>query len=244
MRSAGRALVYGAGLGAGAYAAYVGAAWLRYGHVQQGTGDDQDPLLDRFMPSYEIVERRHVRVAAPADVAFAAACEVDLQRSATIRAIFKGRELIVGGKPDMTERPRGLLAWAKTLGWGVLAEVPGHEIVAGGVTRPWDANLVFRALPPDAFATFDEPGYVKIVWTLRADPRGLHESVARHETRAIATDPIAREKFRRYWAAFSPGIVLIRRIAMRLVKAEAERRVRKGSPTPTDRFDLISQLGE
>jgi hypothetical protein len=61
------------------------------------------------------------------------------------------------------------VAWAKSLGWGVLAEVPGGEIVMGAVTKPWTANPVFRALPPDAFATFDEPDYVKIVWTLRAD---------------------------------------------------------------------------
>ena len=32
------------------------------------------------------------------------------------------------------------------------------------------------ALPPDEFAAFDDPDYVKIVWNLRADPLG---SVAR-----------------------------------------------------------------
>ena len=42
------------------------------------------------------------------------------------------------------------------------------------------------------------------------------------ETRAVATDPTARAAFRRYWAFFSPGIVLIRLIAIRLVKARAQ----------------------
>ena len=93
------------------------------------------------------------------------------------------------------------------LGWGVLAEIPGREIVVGAVTRPWMAQVVFRALPPDEFARFHEPGYVKIVWTLRADPIGADESVFRTETRAAATDPSARIKFRRYWSFFSPGIV-------------------------------------
>ncbi len=119
---------------------------------------------------------------------------------------------------------RGLVAVTKELGWGVLAEVPGHEIVMGAVTQPWNANVVFRGLPPDEFAAFNEPGYVKIVWTLRADAVSDTTSIARTETRAIATDAEARRKFRWYWARFSPGIVLIREISLRLVKKEAERR--------------------
>ncbi len=38
---------------------------------------------------------------------------------------------------------------------------------------------------------------------------------------------MARERFRRYWAMFSPGILIIRYEGLRLVKAEAERRVRR-----------------
>jgi hypothetical protein len=192
------------------------------------------------MPTYEIVERHHVRVAAPSEITFAASCEIDLRQSALVNAIFKGRELILGSEPDASARPRGLLAWAKTLGWGVLAEAPGREIVLGGVTQPWKADPVFRALPSDEFAAFREPDYVKIAWTLRADPIGASESMARTETRAAATDPVARARFRRYWSAFSPGIVLIRRAVLRLVKAEAERRVRRGRSTRIDRFDLVS----
>jgi hypothetical protein len=60
--------------------------------------------------------------------------------------------------------------------------------------------------------------------TLRADPAGADQSVVRHETRAVATDAIARRKFRTYWSFLSPGIILIRRVALRLVKGEAERR--------------------
>ena len=70
--------------------------------------------------------------------------------------------------------------------------------------------MVFRPLPPEQFARFNEPGYVKIAWTLRADPAGETRSVFRTETRVVATDPGARTKFRRYWSFASPGIVLIR----------------------------------
>jgi hypothetical protein len=46
-----------------------------------------------------------------------------------------------------------------SIGWGVLADVSGREVIVGAVTKPWQANVAFRALPPDRFAAFDEPGY-------------------------------------------------------------------------------------
>lgn len=219
----------GLGLAAAGYATYVGVAWLRYGHGAPASRDERDSLLDRFMPHYEVVERHQIRVAAPPDVTLAAAAETDLQQSAIIRGIFKARELVLGAEPDGASRPRGLLADVKSLGWGVLAEVPGREVVMGAVTQPWKADVVFRALPPDAFAAFQEPGYVKIAWTLRADPDGAG-SIFRTETRVMTTDATARHKFRWYWARFSPGIVLIRRMCLGLLKTEAERRARPWSP--------------
>jgi len=176
------------------------------------------------MPSYEVAERHHIRVAAPADVTFAAACEQDLMAPPVVRAIFKAREFVLGSAPDTVARPRGLLAMTKSIGWGVLAEIPGREIVMGAVTQPWLANVVFRPLPPDEFASFDEPGYVKIAWTLRADATSSRTSVFRTETRVVTTDASARSRFRWYWARFSPGIQLIRWLSLAPTRHEAERR--------------------
>jgi hypothetical protein len=103
------------------------------------------------MPLYEIADRHKIRVDAPAEVVLSAAREMDLERSAIIRAIFKGREWIVRSKSDDRIRGRGFVEGMKALGWGMLAELPGREIVMGGVTQPWEPNPVFRALPPDEF---------------------------------------------------------------------------------------------
>src|SRR5262249_47613425 len=97
------------------------------------------------------------------------------------------------------------------------------------VTKPWEPNVTFRALPPGEFAAFSEPDYVKIAWTLRADPIDRTSCVFRTETRAIATDPAARSRFRWYWAFASPGIALIRRLSLRPLKRDAERRVRSSA---------------
>ena len=96
----------------------------------------------------------------------------------------------------------------------------------GAVTQPWLADVVFRPLPPGEFVAFNQPGYVKIVWTVRADPVGEAASVFRTETRVATTDPVARAKFRRYWSFASPGIILIRRLLLDPIKSEAERRAR------------------
>jgi hypothetical protein len=214
------------GAAAASYAAYVGSSWLRYGHPPKPAEDEADSLLDVFMPRCDVAERHHVAVAAPADVTFSALMDMDLNDSLLVRAIFKGREMLLGAEPDVKGRPRGLVAATKELGWVVLAEMPGHEIVMGAVTQPWEPNVVFRGIPAEHFAAFNEPDYVKIVWTLRADAISPSSSIARSETRAVATDASARRKFRWYWARFSAGIVLIREVSMRLVKKEAERRAR------------------
>jgi hypothetical protein len=215
-----------AAVAVGAFGARYATAWLRYGRVPTPTADERDDLLDRFMPRYDVVERHHVLVNAPADVTLAAAREQDLFDMPLARALFRAREILLRAAPADRPQPRELLAAAQALGWGVLAEEPGREIVVGAITKPWEPNVVFRALPPDAFAAAAGPEHVKIAWTLRADPLGPDRCVFRTETRAVATDREARARFRRYWALVSPGVVLIRRLSLQPLKREAERRVR------------------
>jgi hypothetical protein len=222
-------LAAAAAVAGAAYLAYVAIAYQRYGRATLPGGVDRDSLLDRFMPVAEVAERHQVRVAAPAAVTLDAARHFDLQRSPVVRAIFRGRELVMRSHDPRTERPREFVAEVLALGWGILAEAPGRELVFGAVTQPWKGDVQFRAIPPDQFAAFDEPGYAKIAWTLAADPLAADASVFRTETRVATTDATSRERFRRYWAAFSPGILLIRRESLRLVKAEAERRSKDGA---------------
>jgi hypothetical protein len=99
---------------------------------------------------------------------------------------------------------------------------------------------VFRPLPSEEFAALHEPGYVKIVWTLRADSLGAGESIFRTETRVVTTDPTARAKFRRYWSFMSPGIILIRRMLLGPLKADAERRARAaGADSPKAELNVL-----
>lgn len=229
-RSAFVLVATGVAVTAAGYGALASLAWLRYGRPRLPQPDEADALLDRFMPACDVVERHHVCVAAPADVTLAAAGEMDLASSPLIAAVFKARELVLGSTRSEQEQPRGLLQQMQALGWRVLAEAPGREIVVGAVTKPWEPDVTFVGLSPESFASFAEPDYVKIAWTLRADPLGPYSSIFRTETRAVATDARARMRFRRYWSFASPGIALIRQLSLRPLRDEAERRARGLAP--------------
>jgi hypothetical protein len=216
------------GSAAAAYATYAATTWLRYGRPRPARKDAVDALLDRFMCEHDVVERNHVRIEAPPDVAFAAAREASLDRSRIVRAIFRAREIILRGRPEsrsLSTAGTGIVEQMTSIGWALLAQTP-TELVFGAVTQPWLATPVFRPLAPDALVAFAEPDHVKIVWTLRVDATPDGGSIVRTETRAVATDEVARRKFRIYWALLSPGIMMIRAALMPIIKRDAGRRWR------------------
>lgn len=99
----GRMLGAGTGAVALGWLGYLGVTWARYGKTSHN--GRQDVLLDRFMPTYELRERHETKVAAPAEVTFAVARELDVQRSGLVRGIFRGRELLLGSEPSNHEPP-------------------------------------------------------------------------------------------------------------------------------------------
>jgi hypothetical protein len=115
------------------------------------------------------------------------------------------------------------------MGWGVLLDEPGRMFIAGASCQPWKADVVFTPIPADRFAASEEPGRVKIVWTLEAEPLDSTSSRFASETRVRAMDSEAREKFRRYWRTFSIGILTIRLFLLPAIRREAERRWRTAS---------------
>ena len=201
---------------------YATLSWKRYGKTIRRR--HVDTLLDRYMPSYEVAEQHDVQVRAPASITYDVLRAMDPLMSPLVRAIFRGRELLLGADQAPAHEPRSIVDQTLALGWRILAEEPGREIVVGAVTKPWEANVTFKGLSPDDFLDFDEPGYVKIVWTLAAEAIAPDRSVAWTETRVTTTDPDARRRFRQYWAVFSPGILAIRRAGLHRVRADAERR--------------------
>lgn len=215
--------IAGGGLGAAllGWLGYAALTWKRYGTPTRAR--HPDTLLDRYMPLYEVAEQHDVLVHAPAALTYDVLRAMDPLGSPLVRAIFRGRELLLGGEHAEHE-PRSIVDQTVAIGWRILLEEPGREVVVAAVTKPWEANVTFRGLPAHEFLDFHEPGFVKIVWTLAVEPITAESSVAWTETRVTTTDREARRRFRRYWATFSPGILAIRRAGLGRVRREAERR--------------------
>lgn len=206
---------------------------MGYGSAQ--LAPQPDAGLDHFIPVYEVAERNEIAVDAPWTNTYSAECLVDLRDSPLISAILRARATILRATPDpdAANEPTSFLAQAISLGWGVLAEDPGHEIIVGSVSQPWEANVAFFAVPPDRFASFATPGYAKIVWTLDAEPTGPSTSIARTVTRVETTDADSRSKFRNYWSTLAPGMLAIRQQGLQLIKDAAERDYRaRGAAAP------------
>ncbi len=218
----GLSLAAGAGAAAFTYAGFAATAFLRYGRHKEL---DTKILLDHYMPEAEVIERHEIHVNAPAGVAFECARNLDLLQSPVIRLIFATRAKLMCAPDEIAEAalPKPLIDQAKAIGWQILEEVPGQEIVIGAAAKPWLADPEFTGVAPTEFAAFVEPGFAKIVWNLSVEALSETKSIVRTETRVVTTDNESRRLFRRYWALASPGIALIRRLGLGIVKAEAEK---------------------
>ncbi len=130
---------------------------------------------------------------------------------------------MIMGASGTPRKPQGIVAETRSLGWGTLVEEP-TLIVCGARCQPWMGRVQFTAIPADEFAKYDEPGQVKIAWTLEAEE--IEPAITRfaHETRAVGTDAEAKAKFARYWRWARFGIIAIRLLLMPAIRREAERR--------------------
>ena len=181
-------------------------------------------LIDRYLPTYDVRDYHEKQVAASANSAYTALRSIDLNRSWVVRALFMIRSLpsrlFGGGFPPATSGT--LLEQALAVGWVILEEIPGQELVAGAVTQPWVAEVKFQGLAPAEFINFSNPGFTKIVFSIAARAVTPRESVLSMETRVLATDPVSRRKFQLYWLVVSTGVRLIRVIALNTARRQLE----------------------
>jgi hypothetical protein len=206
---------------AAAYGGYAALAYLRYGHAHSHL---VRTALDRFMPEPEVAEHHSITVHAPATIAYDACRKLDVMRSPLVRLIFAARARLMCVDTEQQDLPAPLIDQVQRLGWRILSESRGDEIVVGAACKPWLGEPLFTGLRPDDFARFDEPGWAKIAWNFLVEPMDDASSIVHTETRVVTTDEESRRSFRRYWSLASAGIVSIRRLSLRVVKQDAEDR--------------------
>src|SRR3970040_1313978 len=128
--------------------------------------------VDRFLPDAAIRHVDRVALAAGADHACAAARSLDLRRIRWLRRLVDGHAT-------------------------TLADVLYRELVMGAAAQMWRRRPVWAQLPPEAFAPFDHPGWCKLVWGLRVDPRPAGGSWITLELGVACTDDESMARARR-----------------------------------------------
>jgi len=222
-RRVGRVLAGAGTLAIGAYLANVAFGWARFGKAAHARS-----LLDDVMPEYDVRLDHRVTIHAPAKLTLETLAQTQLERSPLIQALFRARRILLRGAAPPAVPAGGLFEQLEAIGWRIVAQEHDRELVFGAVTTPWKADPEFIGLDAEEFRRFRAPGYVKIAFSLRVEPRG-ENAAARTQTRALATDPASRRRFRRYWAFLSPGIEIVRVLLLAQLKGETEARQRAQS---------------
>ena len=176
-------------------------------------------LLDEVIPDYDAELLHVIEVNAPPDAVTRAveSLRPDRDASFSTRLLFRLRGLAV---------PGGTLREAlEGLGFRVLAEHPGEEIVAGTTGRFWAFDERSHLVAPAdlaAFRDFDQPASAAGAMSLRWDRLPRERTLLSSETRVRCTDAAGRRRFRCYWAIIRPFAGTIRRGLLRGIAARAE----------------------
>jgi hypothetical protein len=193
----------------------------------------EELLIDRLMPRCDATVLRHEVVDAPPDVVWRALRELDLAEIGARAPLARALMALRGLPEAVVRRVRGLpapppperlpLVEPERIGWIMLGERPGRELVVGAVGHFWTPSIRWREdVRPEEFAAFDEPGHAAIAWGFTLRPYGAGRTLLTTECRTHATDPAARRGFLRYWRLVGPFAAYIIGLSPRAVKRRAE----------------------
>ena len=182
-------------------------------------------LIDEWMPSFDESEFHSREVAASPPVVEAAVRALeprDLRLTGLLMGIRTLPATLRGRRRPARSGP--LLDGVLSMGFVLLGERPGEQLLLGVAGRPWRprGDGLDSLAGPDAFRADSRPGSIRAVWDFVLAPTA-HGTFLSTETRIAGTDPAGTHTFRRYWRLVMPGSALIRRDMLRAVAARAAR---------------------
>jgi hypothetical protein len=194
--------------------------------------------LDAQLPRYDFRERHSRVIGTEPHVVYEAfkamtPCEMPVSRLLFAVRSLPARLAGQRGLPSQAEIP--LLDQFLDMGFVLLADVPGQELIAGVISQMWRrGGRTVSPDDPEAFASFTERGFVKAAMSFRFIGPGDGTTLAETETRVAATDAAARRGFGRYWIVIRGFSGLIRRDWLRAVARRAMH-VQDAAPRPPAR---------
>lgn len=184
-------------------------------------------LIAQLMPSYSLRQVDRVAVAAEPARAYAVARAVDLNRLGFARSLIQLRTVPERVRAWWRHESYADLPSARIedltragSGFQLLDEQPDREVVVGSIGKFWQPAIEWRTVAPHEFAAFAQPGYGKLVWGIRVDPRAGGGSWLTVELRVASTDAASWRRFARYWRLIGPFSHAIRHGVLRLLVRE------------------------
>jgi len=170
-------------------------------------------FIDKFLPEAQFRSRHTVEVSARPPAVYRAVSGLDLSASRGAKALFRLR-----GLPPTALTLPGL----ERLGFVRLGERPDSELLLGLIGRFWRPSGALQRVTPEAFLEFNRTGFAKAVWGFALHPRqdGLTTLVT--ETRVHCLDHRSERRFGLYWRVIGPFSGWIRRVALDIIRRQAE----------------------
>jgi hypothetical protein len=174
-------------------------------------------LIDNYLPNYLLREVDHIAVATSPSETFRSFCKFDMASVAWIRHLFQIRTLLDPGQrlQELTLRDSYLRG-----GFILLNEVEDQELVVGAIGKIWYPSIQFEHVKPHEFATFNKPGFGKVIWSLKCEPRTGGGTLITFELRIAATDASSSAKMRGYFSLIGPFSRAIRRASFKRISRQ------------------------
>ena len=206
----------------------TGTKRLTGGSRTDGGTDDRPLHIDRQLPEFQAVSRRHVVVDATPDETYDATLSADLTRLGPVVGALGALRAL---PTRVASRLTGTAATPDSLTlddlpsrgtWVRLDEADGEEFVFGAVGAVWKPKIEWVELDAEEFRTFETPGYAKIAAGLSVRPYGRGRTLLTYEARTAGTDATAERRFGRYWRLVAPFVGYILGRVLARIKADAE----------------------
>lgn len=177
---------------------------------------------ERSLPVADESVSEHTLVEADADRTSAAIASAEVSGDRLLG--------LLGGFIDLPDRVAGSAVRPRRLdellgpelGFVLLADEPGVTRVVGLALRYSAFERGVERLAPEQFASFDEPGHLKIVVAFSLAPQDGGRTLLSCDVRVRATDDDTRSALHATWFVAGAALRLLARRLLELVKAEAE----------------------
>ena len=157
------------------------------------TSADEPLLLDSYLGEYDVAEVHACIVNADVKTTSEAVRDVDLSSIPVVHSLLvlrslPGRLRAINSGQAAPAPPPFSLGDMPRVGFQLLGERP-TEIAFGFIGKPWKVGAEQPlAIGRDDFAAFDDVGYAKVAFSIRAKPYGTHRTLVTTETRTATTE--------------------------------------------------------